>query len=497
MNTLLHMIPIKLSSTNYLLWKNQMLPLISYQKLTNHIDGTTAPSVTIMSDDQSVPNPAFTIWKDLDQRAVIHLNSSLSEEAVVEVLGLTTAHAIWTALEIAYSNSSIERVYSLRDSLRNLSRGTSTDSDYGRQFKRICDKLAAIAQLVDEMDIIGPHLPVRVGCALYPPTDTGDVSSHDAPPTTAPTEPSSVHQMKTRSKSGIFKTKHSPNFISLTTHALHAALFSLAQPKGFKSAVKHPEWMAAMHDEMEALKKSHLDPCTTCSSSLAYTSVICQNAFLHGHLNETVYMEQPPWFIDSQFLNHSYIMYLLVYVDDLFPTVNNESLLTLFTIRLNQEFAIKYLGKLSNVLGLEVSYLDDGLFLNQAKYATYILTRVELLDSKPVSTPLTTNEVFLSGGPPLTDPTLYRSLVEALQYLTIIGPELSYAVNQATQLLHAPTKAHFQSVKRILRYVKGTIAYGLIFQRPNSILGYLDAYWARCIETFGLLMDIPYFLEAT
>ncbi|GKF29122.1 zinc finger, CCHC-type containing LTR copia-type gag-polypeptide [Tanacetum coccineum] len=69
-----------------------------------------------------------------------------------EVLGLTTAHAIWTALETAYSNSSVERIHSLRDSLRNLSKGTSTVSDYGRQFKGICDKLAAIGQPVDEMD---------------------------------------------------------------------------------------------------------------------------------------------------------------------------------------------------------------------------------------------------------------------------------------------------------------------------------------------------------
>ncbi|GKB81282.1 putative RNA-directed DNA polymerase, partial [Tanacetum coccineum] len=140
MNTLLHMIPIKLSSTNYLLWKNQMLPLLSYQKLTNHIDGTTAPSATITSGDQSIPNPAFTTWNDFDQRAVILLNSSLTEEAAAEVLGLTTAHAIWTALETAYSNSSVERIHSLRDSLRNLSKGTSTVSDYGRQFKGICDK---------------------------------------------------------------------------------------------------------------------------------------------------------------------------------------------------------------------------------------------------------------------------------------------------------------------------------------------------------------------
>ncbi|GKE44872.1 uncharacterized mitochondrial protein-like protein, partial [Tanacetum coccineum] len=73
----------------------------------------------------------------------------------------------------------------------------------------------------------------------------------------------------------------------------------------------------------------------------------------------------------------------------------------------------------------------------------------------------------------------------ALQYLTITRPDLSYAVNQVSQFLHSPTQDHFQAVKRILRYVKGTIGYGLTFLHASkpTILGYSDADWARCIET--------------
>ncbi|GJW81891.1 retrovirus-related pol polyprotein from transposon TNT 1-94 [Tanacetum coccineum] len=405
-----------------------------------------------------------------------------------------------------------------------------------------------------------------------PPTDSDDVSSHGAPPAppaTAPTEPSSVHQMKTRSKSGIFKTKHSPDFVSLTSHALHAALFSLVQPKGFKSAAKHPQWMAAMHDEMEALKqnctwtlvprpsasnivgskwvyriKYHADgsverfkarvvaqgftqipgldyshtfsPVVKASTVRIVLSLAVlhrwrlhqldvKNAFLHGHLNETVYMEQPPGFIDPQFPNHvcklSKALYGLKQAPRAwfhrlssfllahgFVCSRADTSLFVFTkdsCIMYLLFAIKDLGGLSYFLGLEVSYTNDGLFLSQAKYATYVLTRAALLDSKPVSTPLAANEVFVTGGSLFANPTLYRSLVGALQYLTITRPDLSYAVNQASQFLHAPTDAHFQSVKRILRYVKGTITYGLIFLRPrsNSILGYSDADWARCIET--------------
>ncbi|GKF42700.1 retrovirus-related pol polyprotein from transposon RE1, partial [Tanacetum coccineum] len=123
------------------------------------------------------------------------------------------------------------------------------------------------------------------------------------------------------------------DFVSLTSHALRAALFSLVQPKGFKSAAKHPQWMAAMHDEMEALKqnctwtlvprpsasnvvgskwvyriKYHADgsvesPVVKASTVRIVLSLAVlhrwrlhqldvKNAFLHGHLNETVYMEQ-------------------------------------------------------------------------------------------------------------------------------------------------------------------------------------------------------------
>lgn len=72
---------------------------------------------------------------------------------------------------------------------------------------------------------------------------------------------------------------------------------------------------------------------------------------------------------------------------------------------------------------------------------------------------------------------MYRSLVEALQYLTITRPDLSYAVNHVSQFLQSPTESHFLAVKRILRYIKGTINFGLNFSRSSdySILGYSDA----------------------
>lgn len=147
-------------------------------------------------------------------------------------------------------------------------------------------------------------------------------------------------------------------------------------------------------------------------------------------------------------------MYLLVYVDDIILTDNHEPSVARFVSSLKHEFAIKDLGKLTYFLGLEVTYTPEGLCLTQSKYAHDTLSRASFLDSKPVGTPLATNDVFITDGTPFHDATLYRSYVGALQYLTITRPDLSYAVNQASQFLHAPTDHHFSLVKRILRYAK-------------------------------------------
>ena len=107
-------------------------------------------------------------------------------------------------------------------------------------------------------------------------------------------------------------------------------------------------------------------------------------------------------------------MYLLVYVDDLILTGNQEDTIASFVSRLNKEFVIKGLGDLNYFLGMEVAYTVDGLFVSRSKYARDILDRAKLLDAKPVHTPLAPHKTFISTGALFSDPTLYRSLVGAL-----------------------------------------------------------------------------------
>ena len=128
-------------------------------------------------------------------------------------------------------------------------------------------------------------------------------------------------------------------------------------------------------------------------------------------------------------------------------TGSNHFAIQTILAKIRAEFAIKDLGRLSYFLGLEVHYGANGIFLSQAKYTYDILDRANLLDAKPIASPLASGIQLTSTGDPFPDPTLYCSLVGALQYLTITRPDLSYVVNSVSQFLQAPTTDHFQAAE--------------------------------------------------
>ena len=178
-------------------------------------------------------------------------------------------------------------------------------------------------------------------------------------------------------------------------------------------------------------------------------------------------------------------MFVLVYVDDIIVASSSSEATTSLLRDLNVEFALKDLGNLHYFLGIEVKQIKDGILLTQEKYTTDILKRVGLEHCKPVSTPLSTSEkLTVEGGELLgpSDATNYRSVVGALQYLTLTRPDISYSVNKVCQFLHAPSTVHWTAVKRILRYLKFTMGLGIKIVKSPSMLvsAYSDADWAGC-----------------
>ncbi|XP_028117849.1 uncharacterized protein LOC114315431 [Camellia sinensis] len=141
---------------------------------------------------------------------------------------------------------------------------------------------------------------------------------------------------------------------------------------------------------------------------------------------------------------------------------------------------MKELGNLSYFLGITVATSGSTYVLSQTKYAQDVLTKAGMLDCKPSDSRISVKPGLPhKSDVPFHNPSFYRSIVGALQYLTITRLDLSYVVNQLCQHMHNPTLGHFAGVKRLLRYLKGTLSQSLTYT-PNSfaLQAYSNSNWA-------------------
>jgi hypothetical protein len=178
--------------------------------------------------------------------------------------------------------------------------------------------------------------------------------------------------------------------------------------------------------------------------------------------------------------------YLLLYVDDIIITASSTTFLQHLLDRLHSEFAMTDLGDLHFFLGIAVSRSSDGLFLSQRQYVVDLLQRSRMSDCHPASTPVDTqSKLSATQGDLVPDATEYRSLAGALQYLTLTRPDISYAVQQVCLHMHAPRMPHLALVKRVLRYIRGTLDFGLHLHACSSTTptAYSDADWVGCPDS--------------
>ena len=146
-------------------------------------------------------------------------------------------------------------------------------------------------------------------------------------------------------------------------------------------------------------------------------------------------------------------IFLLIYVDDIIVTSSSSEAISVLLDDLRKDYALKDLGDLHYFLGIDVRHTSSALGLTQEKYARDLIANVGLHNCKSAPTPLSlTDKLSLTEGDLLgpDDSTNYRSIVGALQYLTLTRPDISFSVNKVCQFLHAPTTAHWTSAKRIL-----------------------------------------------
>jgi hypothetical protein len=208
----------------------------------------------------------------------------------------------------------------------------------------------------------------------------------------------------------------------------------------------------------------------TVSHSWPVHQLDVKNAFLHDTLSEIVYYRQPTRFVDrvclfskslyrlkqaprswynrfatyitslgfvqAKFNTSLFIIrrgtdtvYLLLYVDDIVLTASNAALLQQTVSILKREFIMKNLGPLHHFLGVSVQHQADGLILTQRQFALDILERAGMVDCKSILTSVDTQvKVYAKSEPPVTDPTHFRILIGALQYLTFTRLDPVYTI---------------------------------------------------------------------
>ena len=237
-----------------------------------------------------------------------------------------------------------------------------------------------------------------------------------------------------------------------------------------------------------------------------------KTAFLNGELNEVVYVSQPEGFVDPDRPSHVYrlkkalyglkqaprawydklsrflmstgftkgvvdptlftrksgkhILLVQIYVDDIIFASTNPASCDHFAHEMSSTFKMSMMGQMSFFLGLQVAQNPRGIFVTQSKYALEIIKKYGFDTSQSIDTPMAERPKLdedLVGKP--VDPTRYRGMVGSLMYLSASRPDITFAVCMCARYQANPTEKHFKAVKRIFKYLKGTIHMGLWYAK--------------------------------
>ncbi|KAL0545261.1 hypothetical protein IC582_020411 [Cucumis melo] len=160
------------------------------------------------------------------------------------------------------------------------------------------------------------------------------------------------------------------------------------------------------------------------------------------------------------------IAVLIIYVDDIVLTGDDQTEISQLKQRMGDEFEIKDLENLKYFLGMEVARSKEGISVSQRKYTLDLLTETGMLGCHPADTPIEFNcKLGNSDNQVPVDKEQYQRLVGKLIYLSHTRPDISFAVSVVSQFMQVPYEKHMEAVNRILRYLKNTPGKGLMFRK--------------------------------
>ncbi|GJR53169.1 retrovirus-related pol polyprotein from transposon TNT 1-94 [Tanacetum coccineum] len=202
-----------------------------------------------------------------------------------------------------------------------------------------------------------------------------------------------------------------------------------------------------------------------------------KSAFLHGKIEEEVYVCQPLGFEDLEFTDKVYKVEKALYSLHQAPRAWKK-MCTEFEKMMHKKFQMSSMRKLTFFLGLQVTQKDDGIFISQDKYVDEILKKFSFSTVKTASTPIETSKPLIKDAEAEdVDVHLYRSMVGSLMYLTTSRLDIMFAVCACARFQVTPKVSHLHAVKRIFRYLKGQHKLGLWYPKdsPFNLEAYTDS----------------------
>jgi transposase InsO family protein len=179
------------------------------------------------------------------------------------------------------------------------------------------------------------------------------------------------------------------------------------------------------------------------------------------------------------------LLVVLVYVDDIIFGCTNDPSVQWFANSMQTEFEMSMIGELSYFLGLRINQSSAGIFISQEQYLKEMLKRFQMEYSSPVSTPMVVGcKLSKDDISPDVDQRTYRSMIGSLLYITTSRPDIMQVVGMVGRYQSAPKQSHLAVVKRIFKYLKGTMTYGLWYPRNQNLqlTAYSDVDWENCLD---------------
>nr|GEY02622.1 uncharacterized mitochondrial protein AtMg00810-like [Tanacetum cinerariifolium] len=235
----------------------------------------------------------------------------------------------------------------------------------------------------------------------------------------------------------------------------------VCQPQGFEDP-DHPD---KVYKVVKALYGLHQAPRAWYETLANY---LLQNSFHRGQIDQTLFIKK----------QKGDILLMQIYVDDIIFGATNKDLCKSFKKLMKDKFQMSSMGELTFFLGLQVKQKEDGIFINQDKYAAEILKKFGLTEGKSASTPIDREKPLLKDPDGKdVDVHISRYMIGSLMYLTLSRPDIMFAVCACACFQVNPKVSHLHAVKRIFRYLKGKPHLVLWYPKdsPFDLVAYSDS----------------------